>query len=124
MVETATGIAKLRGDGIVHITIRNGAHQSLANAKENVAVLKELSNNLRHPLLIDMSGAKPLEPEVRLFYSDASLATWFSAMELVVEASALGRMMGKLYLRTARAGIPMQLFNNEPAALVWLSKPR
>jgi hypothetical protein len=122
MLETGTAMATLRSDGVVQITIRSGAAQSLTDAQANVAAIKSLSAGIRRPLLIDMSGARPLEPEVRHFYGENELSTWFTAMALIIESTALGRMMGNVYLRVARTGLPTQLFTDEASASAWLAK--
>jgi hypothetical protein len=44
----------------------------------------------------------------------------FSALALLVEASPLGRMMGNVYFRVARPGIPLHLFTDEACAVEWL----
>ena len=45
----------------------------------------------------------------------------FSALALLVDATPFGRMMGNVYLRIARPGIPTQLFSDEARAIAWLS---
>lgn len=120
MVTTATAVAQVRPDGIIAIRINQGAKQSLADARENVAHLRGLAAGRRAPLLIDMSGALPLDPEVRHYYADPKIADAFTAMALVIASSPLGRMMGNVYMRMARTGIPMRLFPDEPSAVAWL----
>lgn len=120
MVTTATAVAQARADGIIAIRINQGANQSLVEAHENVALLRSLAAGRRAPLLIDMSGALPLAPDVRHYYADPKLADAFSAMALVVAASPLGRVMGNVYMRMARTGVPMRLFPDEPSAVAWL----
>jgi hypothetical protein len=70
--------------------------------------------------LIDIRKAEIISADVRHYYSGGKLTEWFSAMALLVEASPLGRVMGNLYLRIARPGVPTRLFNDEAAALAWL----
>lgn len=120
MVTTATAVAQARADGIIAIRINQGAKQSLADAQENVASLRNLAAGRRAPALIDMSGALPLDPEVRHYYADPKIADAVSAIALVVAASPLGRMMGNVYMRMARTGVPMRLFPDEPSAVAWL----
>lgn len=120
MITTATAEARVRPDGIVAIRINAGARQTLADAHANVAALRRLGAAARAPLLIDMSGAVPLEPEVRHFYGDVQLGDAFSAMALVIATSPLGRMMGNVYLSIARTGIPTRLFPDEASAVAWL----
>ena len=67
----------------------------------------------RRPLLIDIRTAQPLEADARHHYSGQTLVERFSALALLVEASPFGRMLGNVYLRIARPGIPTQLFSDE-----------
>ena len=59
---------------------------------------------------------------MRHYYSGRLLVESFSALGLVIESSPFGRMMGNVYLRVARPGIPTQLFTDEPSALAWLAR--
>ena len=45
-------------------------------------------------------------------------------MALLIEASPFGRIMGNVYLRIARPGIPSRLFSEEADAAEWLSGGR
>jgi len=38
----------------------------------------------------------------------------------LIEATPFGRMMGNVYLRVARPGVPTRLFGDERLALGWL----
>ena len=63
----------------------------------------------------DVRTAQPLDAEARHHYSGQTLVDGFQALALLVDSSPFGRMMGNLYLRIARPGIPTQLFmNDEP----------
>jgi hypothetical protein len=114
----------LSSEGVVIVRINSGAYQSLADAKENLAAAVSETGGARRPLLIDIRSARPLEADARHHYSGQTLIDRFSAMALLVEASPFGRMMGNVYLRIARPGIPTQLFADERDALDWLSGPR
>jgi hypothetical protein len=120
--ETRTAEVFLLDDGCVVTRVRRGAAQSPADAAENLERTVEACSGRRRPLLVDMSGALPLEAETRHFYSGNILVRSFLALGLLVEASALGRMMGNVYLRIARPGIPTRLFADEGEALAWLRK--
>ena len=78
----------------------------------------------RRPLLVDISEALPLDAEVRHYYSGQVLVDGFTALALVIHASPLGRMMGNVYLRVARPGIPTRLFNEPAVARAWLLSHR
>ena len=92
----------------------------MAEAKENLGLALSAREGVRRPLLVDMRKAAPLEAEVRHYYSGQVLVEGFTAIGLLVEASPLGRMMGNVYFRVARPGIPARLFTDESQAVVWL----
>ena len=124
MPDTKTAVIHLNDDGVVIVRVRDGAQQSLEDAKANLAAAVSSTAGWRRPLLIDIRTAQPLDADARHHYSGQTLADSFSAMALVVESSSLGRMMGNAYLRIARPGIPTQLFTEESRAVEWLIKHR
>jgi hypothetical protein len=118
----STGTAEIEIDlrGIVITRINDGVAQSLRDAQENMAATIEVCGGARRPLLVDISRCQPLEPEVRHFYSGEILVESFVALALLIEASPLGTMMGNVYLRIARPGIPTRLFTERASAIRWL----
>jgi hypothetical protein len=124
MPETRTALIALNDDGLLIVRIHDGAHQSLEDARENLAAAVTETRGRRRPLLIDIRTAKPLDADARHHYSGQTLVERFSALALLVEASPFGRMMGNVYLRVARPGIPTQLFADEARALEWLNDHR
>ena len=115
-----TAVIHLSRDGVVIVRIHDGAYQSLEDAKTNLAAAVAAADGCRRPLLIDIRTAQPLDADVRHYYSGQALVQAFLAMALLVEGSLLGRMMGNVYLRVVRPGIPTRLFVNESQAVEWL----
>jgi hypothetical protein len=124
MPDTSTARIALNDQGLLIVRIKDGAHQSLADAKENLALAVSETQGERRPLLIDIRRAQPLEADARHHYSGQTLVEGFSALALLIEGSPFGRMMGNVYLRIAQPGIPTQLFSDEARALEWLSAHR
>jgi hypothetical protein len=124
MPATDTAVIHLSDDGLVIVRIRDGAHQSLDDAKVNLAMALSETGGCRRPLLVDIRTAQPLDADARHHYSGQALVDSFSALALLVEGSPLGRMVGNVYLRVARPGIPTQLFSEESRAVEWLMKHR
>jgi hypothetical protein len=120
MRDTKTAQLVLNGDGVVIVRIRAGAHQSLADAQQNLQAALETRAGRRRPILIDISSAEALDAEVRHHYTGQILVDGFTALALLIDVSPLGRMMGNVYLRVARPGIPTQVFTDEPRAIGWL----
>ena len=124
MPETRTAKIDLNGDGLLIVRINTGAYQSLDDAKENLAAAVSQTGGRRRPLLIDIRAAQPLDADARHHYSGQTLVDRFSALALLIDSSPFGRMMGNVYLRVARPGIPTQLFADEIRAIEWLSGHR
>ena len=120
MPETKTARIDLNDHGLLIVRINDGAYQTLDDARENLSVAVAQTNGRRRPLLIDIRRAQPLDADARHHYSGQTLVERFSALALLVEASPFGRMMGNVYLRVARPGIPTQLFSDETLATEWL----
>lgn len=124
MPDTKTAAIHLSDDGLVVVRIRDGAYQSLDDAKTNLATALTVTAGHRRPLLVDIRTAKPLDAEARHHYSGQTLVDGFLALALLVDSSPFGRMMGNVYLRIARPGIPTQLFTDQRRAVEWLIKHR
>jgi len=116
MPDTRTARIALNDQGLLIVRVNDGAEQSLDDAKENLDAAVVETKGSRRPLLIDIRTAKPLDADARHHYSGLTLVERFSALALLVEGSPFGRMMGNVYLRIARPGIPTQLFAEEAQA--------
>jgi hypothetical protein len=121
---TATAEVLVLPDGIVVTRIDAGVKQSLEAARENLAATIAACGGQRGRLLVDISRCQPLEAEVRHYYTGDVLVASFVALAILVESTPFGRMMGNIYLRVARAGIPTRLFVDELAAFAWLRSQR
>jgi len=120
MRETRTGRVTLADDGVLTVSIHPAVKQTIDDAKENLAAALATRDGQRRPLLIDIRGGQPLDAEVRHYYSGQVLVDGFTALGLLVDASPLGLMMGNVYFRVARPGIPTRLFTNADDATRWL----
>jgi hypothetical protein len=124
MPETDTALINLNADGVVIVKIRDDASQTLADAQANLAMAVSETAGRRRPLLVDIRTARPLDADARHHYSGQTLADGFLALALLVDNSPLGRMIGNVYLRVARPGIPTRLFSDPSEALEWLTQHR
>jgi hypothetical protein len=120
MRDTATARIGLGDDGVLIVRIRDGARQRPADAQENLDTALAEGSGKRRPLLVDITGSPPLDADTRHLYSGQTLVDGFTALALLVEASPLGTMMGNVYFRVARPGIPTYLFTDEVRAVEWL----
>ena len=123
MRETDTALVALADDGVLTVRIRRGAHQSISDAALNLSAALVERGGQRRPLLVDIREAQPLNAEVRHYYSGQVL-DGFTALGLLVDASPFGLMMGNIYFRVARPGIPTRLFTEPSEAHQWLTMYR
>ncbi len=115
--------------GCVIVRVTPNVRQTLEDARENVEASIALGGGpRRYPLLVDITETAPLTSEVRHFYVGGALAESFNALGLLVEASALGTMMGNVFFRMLDAvpredgtKIPSRVFADEGAAIAWLT---
>jgi hypothetical protein len=124
MRETKTAVIELEPDGVLVVRINDGAVQLLPDAEQNLGAALIERGGKRRPLLIDIRKAVPLDADVRHYYSGQVLVSGFTALALLVSASPLGRMMGNVYFRVARPGIPTKLFTDGVDARQWLAGHR
>jgi hypothetical protein len=124
MRDTSTAQVVLGDDGVLSVRIRDGAEQSLADAQQNLQAALDERGGVRRPFLIDIRKARPLDAEVRHFYSGQVLVDGFTSIALLVDATPLGRMMGNVYFRVARPGIPTRIFTDPDQAHAWLRQHR
>lgn len=124
MPETKTARIVLNDQGLLIVRVKEGAEQTLSDAKENLAMAVTETHGQRRPILIDIRKAQPLEADARHHFSGQTLVERFSALALLIDGSPFGRMMGNVYLRIARPGIPTKLFSDEGRATEWLSAHR
>jgi hypothetical protein len=122
MRQTTTASIALADNGLIVVRIRDGVRQSPDDARANLDAAIAEAGGTRRPILVDITRALPLEAETRHLYSGQQLLQAFSALALLVEASPLGRMMGNVYFRVARPGIPLHLFSDEARAVEWLTE--
>ncbi len=128
MGDTRTTHIEMHPTGCVVVRVK-GLEQTVADARQNVAVAIELAGGPRKcPLLVDITNTAPLVSEVRHYYVGGALTDNFTALALLVEASPMGRMMGNVFFRmieaanTGRADVcPTKVFEHEDNAIAWLT---
>jgi hypothetical protein len=122
--QTSTARIELSDEGIVVVRIAPRARQSLEQAHENLSCAIRSADGVKRPIYVDISRCEPLSVEVRHYYSGQALVDAFTALGLRITASPFGRMMGNVYLRVARPGVPARLFTDDDRAIAWLREFR
>jgi hypothetical protein len=120
--QTRAAEIELSEEGPLVVRIRPDVDQTVGDANENLRVAHEIAGDRRPGLLLDLRRARPLEAAVRHVYRAEKVDGFFSALAVVVPGHPLGRMMGNIYLRVAKLGVPTRLFEDSGDALQWLRK--
>lgn len=121
-MRTATAEILLDPRGVTVVRIDKDAKQNLTDAEQNLAAAIAVGAGVKRPLMTDIRYCQPLTPEARRYYSGQILVDSFSAMGLLIDHSPFGTMMGNIYLRITKPGIPTRLFIDENEAFDWLVK--
>ena len=121
---TRTARVERTSEGIIVTRILPEVRQTLSDAVDNVAVSAEACGGQRAPIVVDLRQATPLDAETRHYYTGKQLTDSFISVAVLVQANAFGKMMGNLYLRVARPGIPARLFDSEEEAMRWSAQQK
>jgi len=108
-------------DGIL-VSLSKSPRRTVANISANVALVKQITNNKRVPLLIYLSNSPVPDKETRKF-STTQLPVIYSAMAMVSKPG-LAQFIMRILFQLKPPPIPMKSFTNDLEAKEWLKKYR
>jgi hypothetical protein len=108
-------------DGIL-VSLSKSPRRTVANITANVALVKQITNNKRVPLLIYLSKSPVPDKETREF-STTQLPVIYSAMAMVSKPG-LAQFIMRILFQLKPPPIPMKSFSNDLEAKEWLKKYR
>ena len=110
-------------DGVVKVTIKEGAEVCLNDAIDAQAILKErfLSTHLKMAFLIDVSNIRSISKDARDLFSSLDVNGSVSAIGILT-GSKFGRVISNFFLATNQLKVPIKLFLEEKLALDWLGQ--
>jgi hypothetical protein len=106
-------------DGIL-VSLSKSPRRTVASIRDNVALVKRITNNKRVPLLIYLSNSPVPDKETRTF-STEQLPNVYKAMAMVSEPGLANFIMNLLF-KFQSPPIPMKNFSNEKDAKEWLKQ--
>jgi hypothetical protein len=118
-IVTQTAEVWLSDDGMIRIDVTNPREHTLADAIENAEAGRRVGGGVRRPLLARVLSPGPMTNEARAYYASEEAARGLTALAMVT-TSVLGRIVANLLMGLSSTPIPMRLFSNEQAALMWL----
>jgi hypothetical protein len=108
-------------DGIL-VSLSKSPRRTVANITANVALVKQITNNTRVPLLIYLSNSPVPDKETRKF-STTQLPVIYSAMAMVSKPG-LSQFIMKILFQLKPPPIPMKTFTDDQEAVTWLKQYR
>ena|SRR6476661_8819733 len=106
-------------EGIL-VSLSKPPRRTVANITGNVALVKQITNNRRMPLLIYLSNSPVPDKETRKFATE-QLPLIYSAMAMVSKQGLATFIMNILF-SLKPPPIPMKTFSDAAAAKVWLKQ--
>ena len=106
-------------DGIL-VSLSKNPKRTVANIKENIVLVKRITNNRKIPLLIYLSNSPIPDKETREF-SAQQLPHVYSAMAMVSKPG-LAKLIMNLLFKFKTPPIPMKNFTNGKDAKDWLKQ--
>jgi hypothetical protein len=106
-------------DGIL-VSLSKSPRRTVANITANVALVKQITNNTRVPLLIYLSNSPVPDKETRKF-STTQLPVIYSAMAMLSKPG-LSQFIMKILFQLKPPPIPMKTFTDDSEAVTWLKQ--
>jgi hypothetical protein len=104
-------------DGVL-ISLSKSPKRTVENVSANVALVKEITNNKRMPLLIYLSNSPVPDKETRKFATE-QLPVIYSAMAMVSKPG-LAKFIMNILFSLKKPPIPMKSFSDDKEAKEWL----
>jgi hypothetical protein len=103
--------------GILHSVSKSGP-RTIEIMDEYISFVRTMVNNRRVCILTDISNAGTMDKNVR-DYTATQLQKVYKAMA-IISSTAVGSMIGKVFLQLEGQPYPTAMFHNEKDAKEWL----
>ena len=117
--EGEIGTYWLDDDGIL-VSLSKNPRRTVANITANVALVKQITNNKKVPLLVYLTNSPVPDRETQKFVTE-QLPNIYTAMAMVSE-SGLAKFIMNLLFRFQSPSIPMKNFTDDKEAKTWLKQ--
>lgn len=109
----------MRGDGIIHIHIKEGKLIELNDAIQVAEAMKKLGGGKKYPVLIDCDEFAAVDKEARSFFASKE-ANIYSAVNAVAYHSFAHKLVADFYVNHNHPQIPTKTFQDMDMAITWL----
>ena len=110
---------QLDTDGILYAYSKS-ILRTVENISNNIALVKQITNNKKVPLLIYLTNS-PMPNKATRKFSTEQLPNVYTAMAMVSKLG-LAQFIMKLLFKLQKPPIPMQSFSNTADAKAWLQQ--
>ena len=117
--EGEIGTYWLDNDGIL-VSLSKNPRRTVANITANVALVKQITNNKKVPLLVYLSNSPVPDKEPQKFVTE-QLPNVYTAMAMVSELG-LAKFIMNLLFKFQSPSIPMKNFTDDKEAKTWLKQ--
>jgi len=107
-------------DSGILVSVSKSPRRTVANITANVALVKQITNNKKLPLLIYLCNSPMPDSETRKFVNE-QLPTIYKAMAMVSKPGLASFIMRFLF-KLRQPPIPMKSFTDDVAAKQWLQQ--
>jgi len=108
-------------DGIL-VSLSNNSQRTVANISSNIALIKEITNNTKVPLLVYLKNSPIPDKETRKFSAE-QLPNIYTGMAMVSKPG-LAKFIMNILFKLKPPPIPMKSFTDDKAAKQWLMQYR
>ena len=108
-------------DGIL-VSLSNNRQRTVANITSNIALIKQITNNTKVPLLVYLKNSPIPDNETRKFSAE-QLPNIYTAMAMVSKPG-LAKFIMNILFKLKPPPIPMKSFTDDKAAKQWLMQYR
>lgn len=115
---TATATFELAGDRML-ATFVPRAHVTAADAREHMAVMRELTGGRRVDVIVDTRRVASQDRGARALYAGEEASAFTRACAIVVE-SPVSRIIGSFFMRFNKPRYPTRLVRSIAEAEAWL----
>ncbi len=106
-------------DGYLRTAFHQGAEVGLEDARENLAISRQLVGGRPVPVLVDLRPCRYQSAEARALFAGPETTAVSTAVALLI-ASPVSRVLGNFYLGFNRPQVPTRLFTSVAEADEWL----
>ncbi|MBL4818930.1 MAG: hypothetical protein JKY15_06855 [Deltaproteobacteria bacterium] len=121
VITTRTAKLWLDDLGIIHKVFLQNATETKQDALECEAVIKKLSNGVKHPMLVDFTALRSMDGDARDYYVSERAGSLLAACGGVTR-STVGRVISNFFIGFNKPPTPVKLFNSEEQSIEWLKQ--